>query len=253
MTETTDRRRFYFQEEIRITDPFNTIKYMREVVEYQHQPDFDDPQAHPEGKPIRPHGIVLVGTWYLLGTTGIWPRAINLWECDGGWTGVWGGLLGMYAGMPEALFWKMSNEHRSGGNTVVYGARPNCPTVAELQSRQVTGELFLQERLHVRPGSTGEFLDAAASEYAPALADHGLETVGLYESIFSEDEVLMVFAGTRESIIEVGDAEESARGFGPAANADDRIVAWRSRAHDYVTSGRRELLSPCPGSPLSAF
>ena len=33
-------------------------------------------------------GLVLVGTWEVVGTTGRWPQVVNLWEIDGwdGWT-----------------------------------------------------------------------------------------------------------------------------------------------------------------------
>src|SRR5262249_19843543 len=70
-----------------------------------------------ERTPSGPAGV-LVGTWQQSGSTGDWPRVVNLWEMDG-WEG-WGRILEhQYGGQgqPAALarWWRAAARLRSGG------------------------------------------------------------------------------------------------------------------------------------------
>jgi hypothetical protein len=122
------------------------------------------------------------------------------------------------------------------------GAAPGCPTIASLREAGVDGSVFVHELSECRPGAALDYLAAVREEWVPVMADHGHSLVGLYEVLLTDTEVMTVWATDatgHEALGRAGDA------------ADARIVRWRSRAREYLTRWREELMTPYPGTLLS--
>src|SRR4030095_16273632 len=85
----------------------------------------------------------LVGTWQQSGSTGDWPRVVNLWEM-GGWDG-WADILEYQytprTGQPPAprQWWTEATKYRSGGFDRILEPVPWSPTRDELVARGVRG------------------------------------------------------------------------------------------------------------------
>jgi hypothetical protein len=192
-------------------------------------------------------GLDLVGTWYTMGSTGRWPQVVNLWESVDGWTG-WRRLMERTnlarTRNPELTeWWRTALEVRTGGFDRLLGAVPGCPSLADLRRDGVTGSVFVHELSQVRPGAAPDYLAAVRDEWQPVLADHGHALVGLYEVLLTDVEVLTVWA--------TDPAGHEALGRATDEGSDDRIARWRTRARDYLTRWREELMTPYPGTLLS--
>jgi hypothetical protein len=74
------------------------------------------------------------------------------------------------------------------------------------------------------------------------MSEHGHRLVGLYEVLMADTEVVTVWAGDPAGQESLGRAID---------DGDERIVAWRRRARDYLTGWREELMTPAPGTLLS--
>jgi hypothetical protein len=175
----------------------------------------------------------LFGTWQVVGMTGRWPQVVNLWEIDG-WEGWRRSLVAANVKRAEnkALgeWWKDAHQHRSGGFDRLLQATSLAPT---------PGELFVHEISEVKPGAGPEYLAALEAEWVPVAGEHGHTLVGAFEVLFTDIEVVTVWATTLDDHI----AFES--------GTDERVAAWRSGARQFVTRWREELMVPGPGSPLA--
>ena len=183
---------------------------------------------------IADRGMRLFGTFQVVGMTGRWPQVVNLWTIDG-WEGWRRSLVAANLKREEnrALkeWWEDAYRHRSGGFDRLLEARTVTPT---------RGELFVHELSMVKPGAGPDYLAALEAEWAPVAAEHGHTLVGAFEVLFTDVEVVTVWATSLDDHI----AFES--------GSDDRVAAWRSRAREFVTHWREELMVPGPGSPLAA-
>jgi hypothetical protein len=204
---------------------------------------------------IADRGLELYGTWTVQGSTGRWPQVVNIWELVDGWAG-WQKLcvatnLKRQSNHPLNTWWKQAARWRSGGFDRLLGAMPGSLSLGEVKRRGVRGEIFLHELSQVRPGAGPEYLAAVAQEWAPVMGEHGHQPVGLWEVLMSDTEVCILWATRLEDHIELQRASDAARGFdSPGAAADDRIPAWRTRAREFCTGWREEILIPCPGTPM---
>src|SRR5882724_12720327 len=67
----------------------------------------------------RRHGGALVGIWQQSGSTGDWPRVVNLWEMDGwdGWAAILEHQYTRRSAQPPGLkkWWTEATKFRSGG------------------------------------------------------------------------------------------------------------------------------------------
>jgi hypothetical protein len=191
-------------------------------------------------------GLELLGTFYTMGSTGRWPQVVNIWECVDGRAG-WRRLMertNLQRTRNPALneWWKTALAVRSGGFDRLLGAAPGCPTIESLRRDGVTGSVLVHELSQCRPGAAPDYLDAVREDWAPVMAEHGHQLVGLYEVLMTDTEVLTVWAGDPAGQESLGRAID---------DGDDRIVAWRRRARDYLTRWREELMTPAPGTMLS--
>lgn len=183
-------------------------------------------------------GLVLVGTWEVVGTTGRWPQVVNLWEIDG-WDG-WARLaqrtnIDKAANAALAQWWDEAYQRRTGGVDRLLRGVPGCPTRAELRARGVGGNWFVHELSQVQPGSGSEYLAATLADRVPAMAERGIALVGLYDSVLTDTEVCTVWAtdlAAHTALLRDGDP-------------------WRAIARRWCTRWREELMTPGPGSPLA--
>jgi len=190
----------------------------------------------------------LVGTWYTMGSTGRWPQVVNLWECVDGWTG-WRRLmeqtnLRRTRNPKLEEWWRIALEVRTGGFDRLMVGAAGCPSLADLRSDGVRASVFVHELSRCRPGAAREYLAAVREEWLPVLADHKHSLVGLYEVLLTETEVMTIWGCAPEAHCELMQATVD--------GTDERIARWRSRAREFLTEWREELMTPHPASLLSA-
>jgi hypothetical protein len=191
-------------------------------------------------------GLELLGTFYTMGSTGRWPQVVNIWECVDGRAG-WRRLMertNLQRTRNPALneWWQTALEVRTGGFDRPLGGVPGCPTIESLRRDEVSGSVLVHELSQCRPGAAPEYLAAVREEWAPVMVEHGHRLVGLYEVLMTDTEVLTVWAGDPAGQESLGRAID---------DGDDRVVAWRRRAREYLTCWREELMTPAPGTLLS--
>jgi len=138
----------------------------------------------------------LVGTWQQSGSTGDWPRVVNLWEMDG-WGG-WGHILEhQYGGegQPAALaqWWSEAARLRSGGFDRILEPAPYCPTRAELISRKVRGRAFIQEIATVFPGAADAYLEGVEAHWVSVAARRGLTLAGAWRTAMRDTEAVLLW------------------------------------------------------------
>jgi hypothetical protein len=200
-------------------------------------------------------GLVLVGTWYVMGSTARWPQVVNLWECIDGWTG-WRRLMERTnlarTRDPElSEWWRDALADRSGGYDRLLGGAVGSPSLAELESSGVRGSVFVHELSRVRPGAALDYLAAVRAEWQPVLADHGHALVGLYEVLLGDREVITIWATEPAHHEELMRAADGAAGWS-TGDSDERIPRWHERAQEFLTTRFEHLMTPHPGTVLSA-
>jgi hypothetical protein len=130
-----------------------------------------------------------VGTWQQSGSTGDWPRVVNLWEMPG-WDG-WADILeyqyaaGRQPG-PLRRWWAQAARLRTGGFDRILEPAPWSPTRSDLVERGVRGLACIQEIATVRPGTAAAYLEAVASRWLPTATRRGLTLLGAWRTATSE-------------------------------------------------------------------
>ncbi len=186
----------------------------------------------------RQRSAALVGLWQQSGSTGDWPRVVNLWEMDG-WDH-WAEILErQYAGegQPPALrrWWTRALAWRSGGHDRILEPAPFSPSRAELIERGVRGRACLQEIATCVPGTVDRYLEAVASRWMPIAARRGLTLVGAWRVAMRDDEavllwVLPTFRAYTDHLKDYWTAAETR--------------AWAEAARTWRTRYREALLVP---------
>jgi hypothetical protein len=138
----------------------------------------------------------LVGTWQQSGSTGEWPRVVNLWEMAG-WDG-WAEILDYQyarAGQPAKLraWWTEAARWRSGGFDRILEPAPYSPTRADLIARNVRGRACIQEISTVRSGRVEQYLEAVAARWVPVAARRGLTLLGAYRTAMRDTEAVVLW------------------------------------------------------------
>lgn len=190
----------------------------------------------------------LVGTWYTMGSTGRWPQVVNLWECVDGWSG-WRALMERTnlrrTSTPELEeWWREALKVRTGGVDRLMAGAPGCPSMADLYDAGIRASVFVHELSRCRPGVALDYLAAVRDEWAPVLADYGHQLVGSYEVLLTDVEVMTIWATGSDGHCRLMEAATE--------GTDPRIPAWRARAREFLTEWREELMTPYPGTLMSA-
>ena len=139
----------------------------------------------------------LVGTWQQSGSTGAWPRVVNLWEMAGwdGWAKILAHQYGSHGAQPPALrrWWTAATRFRSGGFDRILEPAPWSPTRDELIGRNVRGLAFVQEIARCRPGAADDYLDAVQREWVPLAAERRLTVAGAWRTAMRESEAVLLW------------------------------------------------------------
>ena len=143
-------------------------------------------------------------------------------------------------------WWDEAAQWRSGGFDRLCGGVPGNPSTTEIAEAGITGTLFVNEILTVRPGTPLEFLAAVVQERVPLMADYGHRPTGLYEVLNNQHEVVMVWAADIASHVTYRQNRDTTRGLCDEGTADERITAWEQRSAEYVTGGDTHLMTPLP-------
>jgi hypothetical protein len=139
----------------------------------------------------------IVGIWQQSGSTGDWPRVVNLWEMAG-WDH-WAEILEQqYAGgeQPPALrrWWTKGLEYRSGGFDRILAPAPFSPTRQELIEGNVRGHACIQEIATLEPGTVEKYLEAVASRWVPVATRRGLTLAGAYRTTMRDNEAVLLWS-----------------------------------------------------------
>jgi hypothetical protein len=181
---------------------------------------------------------LLVGIWQQSGSTGDWPRVVNLWEMAG-WDH-WADLLEhQYAGgrQPPALrtWWTAGLRYRCGGFDRILAPAPWSPSRRELIERGVRGAAFLQEIATVLPGRAEQYLDAVASRWVPVAARRGLTLAGAWRTTMRDTEAVLLWC--------LPTLRDVTRHLADVAEAPE-TRDWAETARTWRTDYRETLLVP---------
>jgi hypothetical protein len=179
------------------------------------------------------------GVWALLGSTGAWPRTINLWEHTG-----WSGLAASFAteavgagAQDPALeqWWARAAEFRRGGHDRIVVPAPWTPTIEQLCADGVRGEVYAHELVQVAPGDARDLLERAR-DACDLHARHGWELIGAFTTAMRNgDEAVLLWA--------IPSWQQWADG-----EADAQLVGWR---HDVgARAWERVLMVDSPLNPM---
>jgi hypothetical protein len=186
------------------------------------------------------------GVWGTVGSTGRWPEVINLWEYDG-----WAHLAENFRiefshptlqdpSLTE--WWAAAEGFRRGGFDRILVAADFSPGIDELIAAGVRGELYAQEIVTVRPGTSRAYLDLVAAHGVEAYRAAGATLIGAFRTAMVDD---------REVVLLWAFADWAAWGrFEAAAHEPTDGGGWAARARSLTESTWRFLMVDSPLSPL---
>ena len=192
--------------------------------------------------------LPLFGIWVVLGSSGPWPKAVNLWE-----TADWAGLAGNFAyetagpslyddkliaWMAEAV------KLRTGGFDRIMVSAPWSPVSEEVAADPaiVGAKVFLQETVTVRPGTARAYLAAVHDQLVPlARASGAVPVCALRTAMRDDDEVILIWAFREWA--DWGAWEQ-------AYDTDPRVAEWRASSASKRQGRRTVLLCSGSRSPL---
>ncbi|MCG5212101.1 hypothetical protein [Streptosporangium sp. KLBMP 9127] len=249
------RRGVYLIEEVDFR-PMNSRKpqeYLTWLTGYKKEDETLENPSFTEGLSIRSREIDLVGAFYAVGITGHPQfRAVTLWDCHGGWDGGWRQMMNIYDGVDGRLFLSDIDDLRFSAFSRPLGAVHGSPALADICAEGYAAPFYLFESATVRPGAALDYLAAVREERAAILADHGHRAIGLYEVLFCDTEVVTIWGVSLDDHLALQRAADAALGLDDEVEPDDRLLAWRERARDYLAGPWREtLLAPFPGCRLA--
>jgi len=202
----------------------------------------------------RDHQQTCLGVWAEVGTTGNWPRVVNLWEHDG-----WKGLafhLGFEASgqkttqstalgkmePEEAEWWHSATAFRKGGRDRILVPTPWTRAVDELLADGVRGALYVHERVFTDRNCSADYLALLEDHGLAAYAAQGLEIVGAYDNaLINGRECIVIWA--------VPDWPTWAD-FESAWRSSAALVAFQRRFEPFVDRFERRLLTDNPLNPM---
>jgi len=184
-------------------------------------------------------GQLCYGVWALVGSTGLWPKTVNMWEHDS-----WSGLAASFAvetvgrgAQDPALekWWTKAAGFRSGGVDRIMVPAAWSRGIEELCAAGVHGDVYAHELVTVEPGTAADVLERARD--ASALhARHGWELFGAFTTaMVNEHEALLLWA--IPTWAQWADGE-----------SDRELMTWRRNLG--AVTWNRVLLVDAPLNPL---
>jgi hypothetical protein len=184
-------------------------------------------------------GAPLVGTWQQSGSTGAWPKVVNLWEMQSWdhWAEILARQYTRTSGQEKKLskWWKEATTYRSGGFDRILEPAPFSPTRTELVARGVRGMACLQEIATVKAGTAEQYLDAVATRWVEHAAQRGLTLMGAWRTTMRDTEAVVLWS--LPSFVDL------TRHLG-TLGADRVSREWLERAREWRTDYRETLLVP---------
>lgn len=187
------------------------------------------------------------GIWGTVGSTGVWPEVVNMWEYRD-WAHL-GENFRIEMDHPTLQdpslvdWWAQAVTFRRGGfDRIMIGADYN-PGVEALCRDGLGGHAYLHEMVRVRSGAADEMLAAADAELRPLHEAHGLRLVGAFKTaMVDDDECLLLWA--------VPDWAAWAEFEAASHTAGGALAGWREGQRSLITGRHRTLLVDAPLSPL---
>lgn len=184
---------------------------------------------------------VLLGTWQQSGSTGDWPRVVNLWEMAGWdhWAEILAQQYGAGVGQPKGLktWWNKALEYRSGGFDRILEPAGFSPSGREVVAAGVKGCACIQEIATVRSGQAAAYLDAVRRRWLPAAQKRGWSLTGAYQTAMRDTEVVLMW-----SLPTLRHFTDYLKDVGQAPD----VTRWVERAREWRVDYRETLLIPSP-------
>ncbi len=138
------------------------------------------------------------GVWALLGSTGVWPQTVNMWE-HRDWSGLAASFeteaVGSGAQDPAlAAWWARAAEFRRGGCDRIVLPAPWTRTIEQLCADGVRGATYAHELVTVAPGDAVDLLERAR-DASDLHRRHGWELIGAFTTAMrNDDEAILLWA-----------------------------------------------------------
>jgi hypothetical protein len=180
------------------------------------------------------------GAWRVIGSTGRWPRVVNLWEMDG-WAH-WSQTLERQF-LPEsqdptlAPWWSRAAQWRSGGFDRILEPASFAPTRDALREDGLKAWVCVHTIQRLRPGAAATYLGMLGTTLLPLLESRGLALMGAYQNALQSDEVVTLWAAPTFAML----CELYAR-----RRDDPQLQAWSRRAQELRLSSETTWLVPSP-------
>jgi hypothetical protein len=202
----------------------------------------------------RDHQQLQVGVWAEVGTTGNWPRVVNMWE-QAGWEGL-AFHLGYEASgnksdqntslgkmePEEADWWHKATEFRKSGRDRILVPTSWTRTVDELVADGVRGGLYAHERIWTDRNRSRDYIKLIEDHGLAAYEAQGLEIVGVYDNaLINGRECFAIWA--------IPDWPAWAT-FERSWSAEEALLAFRRRSEPFVDRFERRLLTDNPLNPM---
>jgi hypothetical protein len=186
-------------------------------------------------------GAPLVGTWQQSGSTGAWPKVVNLWEMRDWdhWAEILASQYTRGSGQTPKLkkWWTEAARYRSGGFDRILVSAAYGPTRQELIHAGVKGVATLQEVATLRPGTAPEYLAAVARRQRPAMEHRGMVLTGAFRTAMRDTEVILHW-----NVPDYGDFT----GYLRDVEQSRAEQAWRKLARRWRVDFRETLLVASP-------
>ncbi|HZR83552.1 MAG TPA: hypothetical protein VFD92_20830 [Candidatus Binatia bacterium] len=186
-------------------------------------------------------GSPLVGTFQQSGSTGDWPKVINLWEMNGWdhWAEILDGQYTRASGQVPELrrWWTEATSFRSGGFDRILEPAPFCPTREEILRAKVRGLACLQEIATTEPGKADRYLEAVDEHWRKPAAKRGMTLIGAYRTSMRDTEAVLLW-----SFPTFRDYTRHLSDFATAR----ATRSWSDRARKWRLDYRETLLVPSP-------
>jgi hypothetical protein len=198
-------------------------------------------------------GLTLVFTGKVIGDTGEWPVAINLWEVDG-WDGMVRVLNAEYMSRSTVLgtddqvrpWWIRAARVRTRGADRLLVGADFSPTLHDIVDRKIVGNVLCHEIVQLPPMRANEYLARMEHEWLPLAQERlGMRLFGCYKTAQKNDSEVITIWAMRD--FEQWSAMER------AFEEDPEVARWKASAAELGADWLRYLIFPHPAtSPRSA-